>query len=84
VTERTYSSREVCEETGVTYRQLDYWIRVGYISGVGCPGSGRQRRYTASDVERVKEIRRAMAKAIQTLRDADLNGLVRLLEGGLR
>lgn len=33
---------ELAAEVGITYRQMDYWIRQGYIGG-GCPGSGNAR-----------------------------------------
>lgn len=36
--------------TGITYRQLDYWTRRGYLrpDNAGC-GSGRQRRWSAAE-----------------------------------
>jgi DNA-binding transcriptional MerR regulator len=41
-----FSTVEVCEITGASYRQVDYWVRCGVV----CPtraarGSGSQRRF---------------------------------------
>lgn len=49
---RTFTSYEVCELAGITYRQLDYWCRIGLIgpSSRMAHGSGSRRRYTAHDV----------------------------------
>jgi DNA-binding transcriptional MerR regulator len=53
----TYSSREVCERTGASYRQLDHWARRGYIVGQAAgPGHGRQRVWTVEQLERVGEL----------------------------
>ena len=53
---RNYSSLEVCDMTGATYRQLDYWARCGNLPDAprGGPGSGRARRYTDDDVAVVR------------------------------
>ena len=42
------TSRQVCDHAGVTYRQLDYWSRSGYLGdeGEGRRGSGIPRRWT--------------------------------------
>lgn len=47
----TYSTTDACRLTGLTYRQLDWWIRQGHI----CPeqrdpGSGHHRRFTRDDI----------------------------------
>lgn len=43
---------------GVTYRQLDYWARRGWLGeGLAArPGSGTERNLSDQDVERVKAI----------------------------
>lgn len=53
-----FSSHQVAEMVGITYRQLDYWVRVGIIGaehkarvGSGCP-----RRWTLEEVYRLKAI----------------------------
>lgn len=39
-------------ETGITYRQLDYWCRTGYLHpSTANPGSGYQRSFPADEVE---------------------------------
>jgi hypothetical protein len=48
---RLYSSLEVCQVAGITYRQLDYWVRIGrFTPEVAARGSGSQRKFSASDV----------------------------------
>lgn len=49
VADRTYSTQEVSEATGASYRQLDYWDRKGLV-GPGSPGSGNQRRWSEDDL----------------------------------
>lgn len=57
------SSRQVCRLTGVSYRQLDYWQRVGLISASvsEARGSGTQRRWSEDDVRRVHVLKQLMA-----------------------
>jgi hypothetical protein len=58
--ECTYSSYEVMEMTGASYRQVDHWSRKGWIQGmpreVGC---GYQRVWTPEMVEEVRWLLRA-------------------------
>jgi DNA-binding transcriptional MerR regulator len=50
----TFSSAQVCDATGATYRQVDYWIRRGYLHlEKPLPGSGRLRRYTFKEALQV-------------------------------
>lgn len=51
---RDLSSHEVIALAGISYRQLDYWTRVGYIDvPVVAPGQGTQRRWTAPEAAQV-------------------------------
>lgn len=44
--DRLLSSPEVCELSGLTYRQLDHWCRRGLIAPeVAADGSGTHRRW---------------------------------------
>lgn len=46
-----YSSTQACKRAGVSYRQLDYWSRIGAaVPSVGAMGSGTQRRWSAADI----------------------------------
>ena len=65
-----YSSQEACRLVGITYRQLDYWLRVGIIvpECVSTPGSGGRRRFTNKEVRRLKEVVTRVADAHATLR----------------
>lgn len=43
---------EILERTGITYRQLDHWTRIGYLRpDNGSPGSGNSRRYPATEAD---------------------------------
>lgn len=56
----TYSATEVCLLAGISYRMLDYWIRLGKVrASVPARGSGTRRRFTAEDVEAVRRLVRA-------------------------
>jgi DNA-binding transcriptional MerR regulator len=50
---------EVAKITGVTYRQLDYWVRCGWIPGIGCPGSGGRRQWGPGDISIVLQLKAA-------------------------
>lgn len=62
MTERkALSSTEVCRQAGVTYRQLDYWVRKGYVtpSLAVATGSGTHRRFSLDDLHDVLEHKKA-------------------------
>lgn len=45
------SANELCEITGVTYRQLDYWVRLGVVRpALPANGSGSQRKFSGPQV----------------------------------
>lgn len=55
----TYNSYDVCHMTGVSYRQLDYWIRCGAFHPYReAAGSGTQRRYTDDDIRILRVLAR--------------------------
>ena len=59
---RAYSSEEVCRLAGISYRQLDSWIRTGYItpSVKQTAGSGDPRRFAREDVARTRMTKRLL------------------------
>lgn len=61
---------KVCELAGITYRQLDYWIRTGLIapSIAEGHGSGTQRRFSATDVREVRLVAALMSQGIDQRR----------------
>jgi DNA-binding transcriptional MerR regulator len=63
VTERSFRGPEVCRLAGITYRQLDYWARIGLVRpSVSDPkGSGTVRLYSADDVAVLRVISRTLA-----------------------
>lgn len=61
-----FSTPEVCRLTGATYRQVDYWCRVGLIRPGLCDarGSGTRRRFTEDDVAALKAVRVLMDRQV--------------------
>lgn len=57
-----YSTPEVCALAGVTYRQVDYWVRTGIVgpSVKDASGSGSHRRWSFQDVVKVTIIARLL------------------------
>lgn len=57
-TESSYSTTEVCDAAGVSYRQVDYWCRLGLIhpSCADARGSGSRRRFCGHDLAIVKVV----------------------------
>lgn len=41
------TTEEVAAAAGISYRQLDHWVRRGLIDGPEAKGSGRAREWTA-------------------------------------
>lgn len=63
-----YSSREISKLTGITYRQIDYWIRtqlVGPPSFSPGRGSGTHRRFSPRDL--------LVFRLIKTMLDAGMS-----------
>lgn len=55
---RHFSTSEVADLTGASYRQLDYWSRNGVlVPEFEATGSGSRRSYSAADVERARVVR---------------------------
>jgi MerR HTH family regulatory protein len=71
---------EVCRVTGLSYRRLDYWDRIGLVrpSVMPAAGSGSQRLYSADDVVLVKAILDLLGKGFS------LSFIHRQLVPGLR
>lgn len=67
-----YSTREVCDLAGVTYRQLDYWVRTGMIrpSIRNALGSGHFRRWDDEDVVLVQAVAEQLRRGIRSIDDA--------------
>lgn len=71
-TKTSFSSQELQRLTGVTYRQLGYWVEQGVLvpSVSVARGSGSQHRWSASDVRLVKVLGElvALGADVRTLR----------------
>src|SRR6266567_1955022 len=50
---------QVCKIVGISYRQLDYWARTDLVrpSLADAHGSGSQRRYSYTDLVRLKVVK---------------------------
>jgi len=56
VASRLYSTQEVIEQTGISFRVLDYWLRTSVVvlsEQDNQPGSGNRRHFTANEVEAI-------------------------------
>jgi len=60
------------EEIGVTYRQLDWWTRQGYLHAREETGSGYSRSYTESE----KNVARLMGRLVRVGFSAGFAGKV--------
>lgn len=60
--DQVFTSVEVCDAAGITYRQLDWWCRSDYVrpSVQQADGTGTRRLWSAADLERVREVRDVM------------------------
>jgi len=46
----TTTKADILEQTGMSYRQLDYWARNGLLSEQSSPGTGHRRTYDDRDL----------------------------------
>lgn len=60
---------QVCRLTGLSYRRLDYWDRIGLVrpSVTSAAGSGSVRLYSADDIVLVKCILDLLGKGFSLL-----------------
>lgn len=62
MTTATLSTSEVADEVGASYRQIDYWMRIGVLPvedpASRAPGCGNRRRWTRQQVDQVKVAKR--------------------------
>ncbi len=77
----TYSTTELCEATGLSFRQADYWCRTDVLWPISLggaePGSGYQREFSAREVQ--------IAGALKALVDLGCKGpTLRIVAASLR
>jgi DNA-binding transcriptional MerR regulator len=71
--ERLFSSRELCREAGITYRQLDYWCYIGLLEpqeqlGIldpAHPGSGVRRRFSRDQLQLAGIVGRLASQGVE-------------------
>lgn len=64
------TSKEVCDELRISYRQLDYVVRQDLIPGQGTLGSGVARQWTEEQIAALHEIVDARRTAREILQKA--------------
>lgn len=63
-----HTTRYDMEALGITYRQLDYWVRQGYLQTTEPPqGSGHRRTFPPSEIAVVKAMAAYTAAGISPL-----------------
>lgn len=85
----SFTTVQLCQMTGLTFRQLDYWARTGVLrpSFASAGGSGTKRLYTAADIRKALILSRLLDVGVSLQRarkatsllsddDADLRWLV--------
>jgi predicted site-specific integrase-resolvase len=77
----TYSAAEVCAKVGVSYRQLDYWLRAGLVPGDNAHGSGSARRFTEEDVAYITTFTHMIRAGLRHIRALEVMKLG-LIENG--
>lgn len=79
---RTFRTPEVASLTGLTYRQLDYWTRIGMVrpSVAEAKGSGTWRYFSELDVRVLIALRRLLDNGV-SLASVRRAKLVNLLYG---
>ena len=78
---------EVCQVTGLTYRQIDYWMRSGFIwtQCMSTPGSGNHRWFTVdetNDLAAVAEVIKAARAYGMTVHGNTISQIWSALERG--
>lgn len=60
--ERGFGRETVIRTAGITYRQLDYWARIGFItpSVVEAHGSGSKREYSFTDLVQLRTVKKLL------------------------
>lgn len=76
---KLFTTREVCQETGATYRQIIYWCDKGWVAGQPInPGSGYPRMFDIRQVYRIKCLYKASLILHLSIDDLAFLGLSKL------
>jgi DNA-binding transcriptional MerR regulator len=61
----TFTSAEVCRQTGLSYRQLDSWNRMGYFAPLNDePGTGHNRVWPQAELDVARMMARLVALGV--------------------
>ncbi len=79
------NTKELIKRTGGTFRQIDYWCRMGVIStvGKGTPGSGYSRQFDEEVVKRVRLVVKVSQAFGRPLHTKELKGIFDNYEYGV-
>lgn len=61
---RSFSEAEIAELVGATYRQIDYWCRMGYLAPEFKGGSGYFRMWSDEDVGLARKMARLVRAGV--------------------
>ena len=65
VADGSHVTQSALVDAGITYRQLDHWVRAGYVRcAVPAAGSGSQRLFLATEVRVVADMARLIAAGL--------------------
>lgn len=87
--EPRYTTRAVCELTGVNYRRVDFWCRSGYV-GTRLRdqhvGYGRRRLFTPNELYTLRHLATLVDIGLEprTAWELLLNKMERLVDGSFR
>lgn len=75
---------QVCKLIGISYRQMDYWVRTGLMrpSIASAHGSGTQRRWSDADVRQLVIIKRLLDAGVSLTSIREALPSVRAVERG--
>lgn len=77
---RTFSSVQVCRAAGITYRQLDYWTRVGVLRPpMAANGSGTSRAYSELELNIAAVVRQLSALGAGTVVAGEVAETLRMM-----
>jgi DNA-binding transcriptional MerR regulator len=65
------NSQRAADRVGITYRQLDHWIRQGYIRA-SLPGSGNPRDISGAEAEVLRYMAALVSSGVQPTMAAHL------------
>lgn len=84
ITDEGHRGPQVCKIVGITYRQMDYWVRTGLVrpSVADAHGSGTRRRWSDDDVRQLIVIKRMLDAGVSLMTVREVLPVVREMHAG--